>query len=365
MLRTTINSCDAASSYYSYDDVSGDTLLLNFSIQPDLDNYMIPGLQQIQKASDRGIKILASPWTPPVWMKDSGVFNRGSLLKRYYPTWALYFSKYLSAYQKHGIPIWAITPQNEPAAFQQAWDACGWTAPDMQEFINQHLGPRLKTDGHSVAIYGWDHNKNKLEEWADVLLQNKSNYVDGLAFHWYEEGEGKFYEPLLEVQRKYPHMPLIADEQGVFGLYLMDRFPAELYLTDLIENLNHGCHAWMVWGMCFDHLGGPNHAKNFNHSPIMIDVSREIIHYNPSYYYIGHASKYIQPGAMRVGFANPVPERILATVTQNPDGSLVVLLLNKSSTDEKLTLVLGRRHFEVESKAHSASTVILKTKRNR
>lgn len=359
VLRTTINSCDASSQYYSYDETPDDTLLMQFNIQPDIDNGVIPTLKEIQTISDRSLKLLASPWTPPVWMKDSKEFNHGSLLKKYYPTWALYFSKYLQAYQRNGMKIWGITPQNEPAAYQQAWDACGWLPEQMAEFIGQHLGPQLEKDGLAgTQIFSWDHNKNQLEKWADTLLSSEAKkYVAGFAHHWYEDGEGKYYEPLEKVHTKYPNMPLLADEQGVFGLYLMDKTPAELYALDLIENLNHHSAAWFVWGMCFDHTGGPNHARNFNHSPIMIDVAKEKIYYNPSYYYIAHASKFVQPGAVRIGFDNK-NQNLKITAIQNPNGEMVVLLLNNTNQMETVTVNKNSRVVSISVQAHSMNTLV-------
>jgi glucosylceramidase len=285
LMRTTINSCDASSEYYSYDEISGDTSLRHFSIQKDIDNYMIGGLQAALAINPK-IKIFASPWTPPIWMKDTKVFNQGSLLPQFYDVWANYFSKYLRAYKQAGIPVWAVTPQNEPEAYQQRWDACGWQPAQMRNFIAQHLGPRLEAEHPDVKIIAWDHNKNHMLQWCDTLLQNlaSAKHIDAVAHHWYDGGEGKFYEPVETFAKRYPQLPMIAAEQGVFGLYLNESQPAELYARDLIANLNAGTAGWVVWGMAFDHAGGPNHAANFNHSPIMIDVKQQILHYNPSYY---------------------------------------------------------------------------------
>lgn len=357
ILRTTINSCDASSEYYSYDETDGDIELKNFGIQKDIDNYIIPGLQAALRINPQ-IKIFASPWTPPVWMKDSREFNNGSLLPKYYSTWAHYFSKYIAAYRKEGINLWAVTPQNEPEAYRQAWDACGWKPEQMSLFVGQHLGPRLKQDHPAIKIIGWDHNKNHLMMWCDTLLQNKQSapYIWGIAHHWYEEGEGKYFEPLQEFQRKYQKLPMIAAEQGVFGLYLNDGKPAELYAKDIIGNMNNGSAAWVVWGMALDHKGGPNHAKNFNHSPIMIDVEKQIIHFNPSYYYIAHFSKYVKPGAVRIELEN-VPPDLLAVAFQNPSGEMIMVALNEKLEEKKIAVNWKGPMWSVTIPAKSIATV--------
>lgn len=358
VLRTTINSCDASSEYYSYCETPDDTLLNTFSIQKDIDNYMIPALQQILKVQP-SLRIFASPWTPPTWMKDSQMFNKGSLLKQYYPAWALYFSKYISAYQRQGIPIWSITPQNEPEAWEQRWDACGWTPASMHTFIKNHLGPQLKKDHPGVKMIAYDHNKNHLLTWCDTLLGDSATaqYIDAIAHHWYENGEAKMYEPLQQVQQKYPGVPLIASEQGVFGLYLLEAHPSELYAMDIIGNMNNGTSAWVVWGMAFDHLGGPNHASNFNHSPIMINVGQNKLHYNPSYYYIAHFSRFVRPGAWRIGFTNTNPN-LHTSAFQNTDGKITVVVLNITDHEESITLHDKETYIGITVAPHSIKTLV-------
>lgn len=362
LMRTTINSCDASSEYYSYDESDGDTELKNFSIQKDIDNYMLPGLKAASQINSN-IKIFASPWTPPIWMKDSRAFNHGSLLPKYYSTWAKYFSYYLSAYKKEGVDVWAVTPQNEPEAYRQAWDACGWKPGEMKTFIADYLGPQLQRDHPNVKLLAWDHNKNHMLAWCDTLLSDPRSacFIKGIAHHWYEEGEGKFYTPLLDVAKKYPGLPLIAAEQGVFGLYLKDGAPAELYARDIMGNLQHGSAGWVVWGMAFDHTGGPNHARNFNHSPIMIDVAQQVIHYNPSYYYIAQFSRYIKPGATRVALEN-IPDGLQAATCQNPDGELVTVALNENTTNKEISLQWKNKIWRVEVPARSIATLLINSR---
>lgn len=358
MLRTTINSCDASSEYYSYCEKTDDSLLASFSIEKDIDNYMIPGLQQIVKVQP-SVKIFASPWTPPVWMKSSKEFNKGYLLEKYYSSWALYFSKYLAAYKKNGINIWSVTPQNEPAAWEQKWDACGWSPGAMKNFVQNHLGPQLAKDFPSLKLMAFDHNKNFMLNWLDTLLGHteSARYFGSIAHHWYEEGEAKNFEPLQEAKRRYPDLPLIASEQGVFGLYLLKPEPAELYARDIIGNMNNGTAAWIVWGMAFDHEGGPNHTGNFNHSPIMVDVKRNSIYYNPSFYYIAHFSRFVKPGAKRINFVNN-SNTLLVTAFKNQNGRKVLVIQNITGKKEEFKIKDRNRIMSLSIGSHSIMTII-------
>jgi glucosylceramidase len=365
LLRITINSCDASSEYYSYAETPDDTLLTRFSIQKDIDNYMIPGLREALKRQAQ-LKLFASPWTPPVWMKDSKVFNKGKLTPQYYSTWALYFAKYLSAYQQNGIKIWGITPQNEPEAYEQRWDACGWQPEEMRDFMSNHLIPTLhKTGWKNTKILLWDHNKNNMMKWCDVLLSDKKirDNAFAIAHHWYDGGEAKMFEPLSDAQKKYPQYPLMAVEQGVFGLYLEQPEPAELYARDIMGNLQNGSAAWVVWGMAFDHKGGPNHAQNFNHSPIMVDWQNDKIFYNASYYYISHFSRFIKPLARRVHIDNPNAS-VQSVAFKNKNGEIVVVLLNTSDKDESIHLKLKnhRQSLKIDVLKHAIVSVIFKGK---
>lgn len=360
LLRTTINSCDAASMYYSYDETPGDTLLKQFSIQKDVDNFMIPTLQQAQDIPGASFKIFASPWTPPVWMKNTRKHNIGYLLPQYYKTWALYFSKYISGYKQQGISISAVTPQNEPMAYQQAWDACGWTASQMNLFIKDHLGPELqKQFKDSVAIWAYDHNKKNMLAWMDTLTADPqtAEYIDGITYHWYEEGEGKQFAPVLEAYKKYPGKPIIASEQGVFGLHLRDGNTAELYARDIIGNMNNGSSGWIIWGMAYDSEGKPNHAGNFAHSPVMVDMKTQGVIYNPSYYYLAHFSKFIKPGAINIP-ASSSDGNVLAAAFKTAENTPVTVVMNQANTAKRVKLLVRGKNYRLALPAHSIATVL-------
>ena len=184
--RVPINSCDFSPASYTFDDVDGDTDLEHFdsSVKHDVDAGMIGMILAAQKAVRAHgfeLQLLASPWSPPAWMKvpvpvpwdasqQSMVRSAkpNGLLPEMQRPWANYFSKWIAAYVAHGIPIWAVTVQNEPEA-TAGWESMLWTPAFMASFVRDHLGPVLARDHPSVGIFGFDHNKDHVVEWAAVI----------------------------------------------------------------------------------------------------------------------------------------------------------------------------------------------------
>ncbi len=163
LTRTHMNSCDFSLGQYSYAPVEGDTLLAHFSVEEDR-NDLIPMIRDAMAASVDGFKILASPWTAPPWMKDNNDWRGGKLLPEYYDTWALFFSKYVEAYRAEGIEIWGFTVENEPLGNDNNWESMHFSPREMTDFVEKHLGPRLRQDGHRVKILGYEQNREVLRD---------------------------------------------------------------------------------------------------------------------------------------------------------------------------------------------------------
>ena len=194
--RIAINSCDFALLSYSFDDIAGDYDMSFFDSEVTHDNaYIIPLIRLAMETSSLPIKIVASPWSPPSWMKNpvSGSVN-SSMLGSASPNglkddpqtktaWARYISKFITAYKYKGVPIWAITPQNEPE-FAAPWEACTYTSTYEKSFIEKHLGPQLRNDHPGLKILAFDHNKDHLLQWTRTVISGDTEkYVDGMAFH--------------------------------------------------------------------------------------------------------------------------------------------------------------------------------------
>ena len=160
LTRTHINSCDFSVSNYSYAPIEGDKELESFSIDEDRDD-IIPMIRDAMVISEDGFKIIASPWTAPPWMKDNNNWVGGSLLPEYYDSWALFFSKYLKEYKKEAIDIWGITVENEPLGNGNNWESMHYSTEEMVDFVSNHLGPKLKSEGQDVKILAYDQNRGE------------------------------------------------------------------------------------------------------------------------------------------------------------------------------------------------------------
>ena len=330
LCRTHINSCDFSLSNYSYDDTAGDTSLNNFNIAHDT-TLLIPLIKDSMALQPAGIKIFSSPWSPPAWMKTNGTMNGGSpLLTQYYPAWALYFSKYIKAYAAQGINIWGITIQNEPMNWP-SWEGCQFSTTQMRDFLKNNLGPQLKNDSatNAVNIMIFDHNKGEIVTWANDILSDSlaASYAWGTAFHWY--GDDNFGN-LTTVHNSFPCKHLVHTEgcqEG--GPHLYEWAPAERYGHKMMGDLNNWTEGWVDWNIVLDQQGGPNHVNNFCSAPIHCDLTKGTVIYNPSYYYITQISRYVKPGAVRIGWSSNATGLEL-TAFKNPDGKIVVIVMNNS-----------------------------------
>ncbi|HUJ09327.1 MAG TPA: glycoside hydrolase family 30 protein [Verrucomicrobiae bacterium] len=355
LCRTHINSCDFALGNYAYDEVPGDVVLKHFSIERDR-RALLPMIHAAQKVAGTPLKILASPWSPPAWMKTNGQMNHGGTLKpEYRDAWARYFARYMREYEREGVPIWAVTVQNEPAA-AQPWESCLYSVQEERDFVRDHLGPTLQQAGLGhVKILIWDHNRDLLVERARVVYDDPqaSRYIWGAAFHWY--GPDKF-ENVQLVHDTWPDKHLLFTEgcqEG--GPHLGSWELGERYAHSLINDLNRWTVGWIDWNLVLDKTGGPNHAGNFCSAPIIADTRTDRLIFQSSYYYLGHFSRFIQPAAVRI-LCTSTDEELEVTGFVNPDGSLAVVVLNRTDEACKFQLRLADRSGITTVPAHSIST---------
>lgn len=356
--RTHIHSCDFALGNYTYIE-EGDTELKTFCITHDKDN-MIPMIKEAIRVSNTPIQFLASPWSPPAFMKTNGDMNHGGKLKKeYYSAWAQYFVKYIREYAKEGIRISKVTVQNEPMAVQ-TWDSCIYTSEEEGEFVANYLAPALRNAGLSdVEIFVWDHNKEEVYDRVKAIFRNKAAYecVDGVAVHWYT---GDHFEAIEAVKRMYPDKKVFFTE----GCVEYSRFAdsgevqkAEMYAHDMIGNLKAGIEAIFDWNLLLDELGGPNHVGNFCAAPMMCDWKEGKLEKRLSYYYIGHFSRYIKRGAKQIS-STRYTDKIETVAFLNPDGERVVIVLNKTDEPVEITLRENENGVNMTIGAHTIITCI-------
>ncbi len=387
LTRTHINSCDFSLSNYSYAPVDGDKELKSFSLAEDLDD-LIPMIKDAMEISKEGFKIISSPWSAPPWMKDNGDWRGGKLLPEYYESWALFFSKYIEAYNSEGIKIWGVTVENEPLGNNSNWESMHYTPDEMTDFVKNHLGPKLDSDGHDVKILGYDQNRGEeLKEWVESMYKNEesSKYFSGTAIHWYASTFDWFPESLQFAHNAAPEKHLIQTEACVDAevpkwqddawywskeatdwgwdwaseedKYLHPKYvPVYRYARDIIGCLNNWVDGWVDWNMVLDKQGGPNWFKNWCVAPVIVDPEHDEVYITPLYYTIAHFSKFIRPGAHRIGFELDGSD-ILATAAQNPDGSTVVVILNPDSHIISIDLSLGAESTRISIGAKAVQTI--------
>lgn len=361
LLRTTIHSSDFASGSHTYIE-EGDKELKTFTIKHDK-KYRIPMLKAAIKAAGGEITTYASPWSAPAFMKDTNnMLQGGKLLPEYNNAWATYYTKFIKAYEKEGIPIWGITVQNEPMA-KQTWESMIYTAEEERDFLKNHLGPVMKKEGlGDKKIIVWDHNRDLIVHRVNTIMADPeaAQYVWGVGFHWYETWAGgkPMYGNVAEVNRAYPNLNLLVTEATVekFNAERYHYWPnAERYGDSIINDFNSGAVAWTDWNILLDNTGGPNHVGNFCFAPIH-ENNGELI-YTPTYYYLGHFSKFIRPEAKRV---SAVASRSVLQTTSwlNADNKLATVVMNTGDAAVTYRLYIGNQETTVTIPAHAMQTLV-------
>jgi len=388
LCRTHMNSCDFSLSQYSYTP-NPDKELKDFSIKEDMDD-LIPMIKDAMAESNDGFKLFASPWTAPPWMKDNNEWVGGKLLPEYYDTWALFFSKYVDAYEEQGIPLWGFTVENEPHGNGNNWESMHYTPEEMTEFVSNHLGPKLEADGYGdKIILGYDQNRAGIKEWVDVMYatEESSKYYDGTAIHWYESTYEVFPEALQYAHKKAPkkylietegcidaEVPVWQDDDWYFrkeatdwgwdwasaeDKYLHPKYsPFNRYARDIIGCLNNWVDGWVDWNMVLDKQGGPNWFKNWCIAPIIVDPDKDEVYYTPLYYIMTHFSKYMRPDADVIGVSN-ANKNLQITAVQNPDKSIAVVVFNEGETPQDFQLRINGKVKNIKISAQALQTIIL------
>ena len=365
LARTNIHSCDFSSGSYTYVE-ENDKALKTFSVKHD-QQYRIPFIKQAQEAAGGKLTMYVSPWSPPAWMKDNkSMLQGGKLLPEFRQSWADYYVKFIKEYEKQGIPIWGLTVQNEPMA-KQKWESCIYTGDDERDFIKNFLGPTLKKNGlGDKKLVAWDHNRDLIYQRASAVLDDPeaAKYVWGIGFHWYETWTGStmLFDNLRRVHEAFPDKNLLFTEgcKESFKLDKVDDWAlGEKYGMSMIGDFNAGTVGWTDWNVLLDETGGPNHVGNFCFAPIIADTKTGKLIYTNAYYYIGHFSKFIRPGAKRI-VSSANRDLLQTTAFQNTDGSVAVVVMNASDQKQDFQLWVHGQAAQASSLPHSIMTVMVK-----
>ena len=352
-LRISIGASDLSDRVFSYDDLPAsetDPEMKKFSIDPERKD-LIPVLKEIISISP-GIKILGSPWSPPVWMKTNGSSKGGSLKPEFYDAYALYFVKYIEAMKSEGITIDAITIQNEP--LHPGNNPSMYMPPEEQAaFIKNSLGPAFKNAGIKTRIIIYDHNPNRTDYPITVLNDTAARrYVDGTAFHMYE-GE---VDAISDVKKAHPDKNLYFTEQwvGAPGNFAGDvRWHTKTLIIGAVRNW---CKNVIEWNLAADPNQDPHTEGGCTECLGALTIDGNSVTRNPAYYIIAHASKFVEPGSMRIG--SNIPDKIPNVAFKTPDGKIVVIVLNDSDSDRIVTIKLNDRSIKAPMKQGAVATFI-------
>lgn len=331
--RICIGSSDFSLDQYQYVE-DGDETLSTFSIERDR-RYVIPMIRDAMKTAAKAgeeIVFFASPWSPPAFMKDNKSRIKGHLLPEYYDLYAEYVMKFLEAYEKEGIHISAITPQNEPLA-ASPWDGCLFGAAEEIRLI-ESLDRARAAHGLDVKILVFDHNKGRLYHRVEEVYAAVGDKVAGAGFHWYS---GSHFEELALIRERYPDK-LIIQTEFCNGL---GRKNFDTYGAELVGNFTHGCNASCEWNLLLGPLGEPYHDRMFGCSAPIHSDGKELT-LRQSYFEMFLFAHFVRRGAKAL-VTSTYREDLRAAAFRNPDGNLIVILRNASDREISYNLSVFNR----------------------
>ncbi|MGV8137915.1 MAG: glycoside hydrolase family 30 beta sandwich domain-containing protein [Mangrovibacterium sp.] len=352
-LRVSIGASDLSDHVFSYCDVPAgqtDPELKNFGLGPDKE-HLIPLLKEILAISP-DLKILGSPWSPPVWMKTNQKSVGGSLKPEFYPAYAQYFVKYIQAMEAEGIPVDAITVQNEPLHPGNN-PSLLMPAADQAEFVKKHLGPAFEAAGVDTKIIIYDHNADRIDYPTEILSDPQAaQYVDGTAFHLY----GGKIEDLSQLHHAFPDKNLYFTEQwvGAPGDFASN-------LTWHVKNLIIGasrnwCKTVLEWNLASDPNQDPHTEGGCTECLGAVTIDGNQAQKNVAWYIIAHASKFVRPGSVRI--ATNMPDGLPNVGFKTPDGKKVLIVQNESETEKEVAIRVGDGNLQTRLPAQTVATYV-------
>ncbi len=356
-IRVSIGCSDFSLDEYTCCDVPG---IENFTMHAYDVRDLYPILKEILTINPK-IKIMGSPWTPPKWMKVNNLtdlqpydsWTNGQLNPKYYQDYATYFVKWIQAMEKEGFPIEAITIQNEPlnrgnsVSLYMTWQ-------EQRDFIKTALGPKFAEANLKTKIVVFDHNfdYDGIGDQQDYPLKiyedtEAAKYIDGAAYHAYSGSSSEF----TKIHNARPDKNLYFTEMSI-GTWNYS-FDGDLMWTmkDIgIGALNRHCKAVIVWNYMLDNNRGPNRPGGCTTCYGAVDINSsdyKTLDRKSHYYFIGHLSKVLLPGSIRIGTSGYMPSGVYATAALNPDGTYGIVLQNENATSYQMTIEDGNHHFDI------------------
>lgn len=335
--RFTIGASDFSPEHYSYDDMprgQRDPALARFSIEPDRKDRL-PVVQRALAINPQ-LKIMASPWSAPGWMKTSGSLIKGSLRPDAYGPFAEYLRRYIEAYRAEGVPIWALTIQNEPHFEPADYPGMRVDPPARARFIGEHLGPLLARERIPTLIFDWDHNWDEPNSPLQVLGDSVARrYIAGVAWHCYGgdvSAQGKVHDA-------FPAKDAYFTECS--GGEWAPKFADNLVWTVrtlIIGATRNWARGVLLWNLALDERYGPHKGGCGNcRGVVTIHSQSSAITRNDEYYSLAHASRFVRPGARRIGSSSSVAG-LESVAFRNPDSSTVLIVVNTTAEERRFNV---------------------------
>ncbi|MHB9133098.1 MAG: glycoside hydrolase family 30 protein [Armatimonadota bacterium] len=329
LCRMPIGASDYAAEWYSLDETPGDFALEHFSIARDR-NYLILYIKSaLALRSD--LRLFASPWSPPTWMKFPRAYNYGTFIwqPEYLDAYARYFLKFVQAYQDEGITINQVHVQNEPVA-DQKFPSCVWTGTQMRDFIRDHIGPLFQREQPECPVWLGTLNTDDYDGYTNTVLSDPQarQFVGGVGYQWAGKGA---------IQRTYeswPEVPLMQTENECGDG--QNTWDYARYIFNLVRHyISNGVEGYAYWNMVLQQGGLSTWGWQQN-AMVTVDPTTKQVTYNPEFYVMKHFSRYIAPGAVRLGLRGALTGDAVAFA--NPDGSTVVVVANHFAEARKVNV---------------------------
>lgn len=358
--RLTIGASDFSRHHYSLADTpdgTPDLELKHFSIDENRGD-VIP-VARAMLAVNPQLKIMASPWSAPGWMKDTNSLIQGTLLPQYYDAFSRYLLKYVDAYAAEGIPIFALTVQNEPDYEPKDYPGMRLNAPARARLIGDHLGPMIAARGSGPLIFDWDHNWDKPQEPLGVLGDAKANpYVAAVAWHCYG-GEVAAQSPVHDA---FPDKDAYMTEcsGGDWEPVRSGGLPLQMK-NIIIRSARHWARGALFWNLVLDENNGP-YAGGCDtcRGVVTIDSRTGAITRTDEYYALAHASRFVRQGAHRIASSETGDDLDNVAFRNADDGSLVLLVANSAKQPRRFSTVQGGKAFDYTLPARSVATFVWK-----
>ncbi|XP_018563272.1 putative glucosylceramidase 3 [Anoplophora glabripennis] len=375
LCRVPIGGTDFSTRGYSYDDVEGDVTLEHFALQQDDLDYKIPFILQAKALRNNNIKLFASAWTAPTWMKTNNDWSGiGSLKDEYYQLWADYILRFFEEYDKQNISFWGMTTQNEPIdgylpKFFSKINSMGWLPSQMNEWIGENLGPTIRNSAFSdLKIMLHDDNRITLPVLLLLLDNEKTmSYADGAAVHWYAN--------LLVPASSLQILNIDKDDWFFISSEACNGYLAglgldksvkkgswsrgEKYIKDILDDLEQGAAGWVDWNMVLDEEGGPTYIGNYVDSPILVNATLQEYYKQPMFYVMGHFSKFVVPDSVRLETSVEHLDNVRAMAFLRPDNLIALVVYNSGS--KKVSVHIQNNQGQtaaIQIEAHSINTVL-------